>query len=70
MSDRTIRAEARKNKPNAALRALMSAKGIYQWQVAEALGICEESLSRAMRKPLSEEYERRVREAIERLCAS
>lgn len=46
---------------------LAAGKGIRQWQIAEKLGIAEETLSRWMRRELSEEKKGIITAAIEEL---
>ncbi len=46
------------------LKALMKRKRIYQWEVAETLGISEFTLSRWLRHSLSDEQVKAILEAI------
>ncbi len=46
------------------LKALMKRKRIYQWEVAETLGISEFTLSRWLRRSLSDEQAKAILEAI------
>lgn len=40
---------------------------VKQWQVADSLGIAETTLCKYLRKPVSEELESQIMEAIKRL---
>lgn len=42
----------------------LRAKGIYQWQIAEKLGIREDALSRMLRHELAPEDEVKIKAAI------
>lgn len=53
----------------ATLRTLISAKGIKQWQLAEALGIREDVLSKKLRHDLDAEDERKVFIAINSIAS-
>ena len=46
----------------------MSESDVYQWQVAEAIGISEGALCRWMRKKLPPEQEKQVLEAIDAIA--
>ncbi|MEN6620925.1 MAG: hypothetical protein ABFD50_05200 [Smithella sp.] len=52
---------------NKKLQLYMYGKGIRQWQVAENLGIAEETLSRWMRHELSDDKKAAILTAIEKL---
>ena len=54
---------------NSHIREKIKTAGVYQWQVAEAMGICEMSLIHWLRKPLTGEKERKVLAAIDKLAA-
>jgi hypothetical protein len=50
---------------NKELRLMAAGKGIRQWQIAEQLGIAEETLSRWFRKELSPDKKNLILAAIE-----
>jgi len=54
-------------KANRELREFMVLRGVKQWEVADALGIAESTMTKWMRRELSEEVRRRAFEAIEKL---
>ena len=56
---------SRKNNVNSEVIQKMSESDVYQWQVAEAIGISEGALCRWMRKKLSSEQEKQVFKAID-----
>ena len=49
---------------NAEIKALMREKGVRQWQVAEALGMSEATITRTLRRDLSPEMKNRMIQAI------
>lgn len=49
---------------NAEIKALMREKGVRQWQVAEALGMSEATITRTLRRDLSPEMKDRMIQAI------
>ncbi len=49
---------------NQEIKNLIKKKRLFQYEVAEVLGISEGYLSTILRKPLSEELEAKIREAI------
>ena len=53
---------------NRDLQLYAAGKGIKQWEIAEALGLAEASLSRKLRKPLSEKDKAAFLAAVERLA--
>lgn len=57
------------SKPNTSIRDHARSRGVCLWQVADALGINESSLSRLLRYELSEEKSREIVAAINRLAA-
>ena len=54
---------------NEDLRREMRANKIYNWQVAHVLGVCEQTIIRWFRLPMSEEQLNKVSDAIERIKA-
>ncbi|WP_035445130.1 hypothetical protein [Atopococcus tabaci] len=53
-------------KANSHIRELIKEQGVYQWEVAEALGISEVTLIRWLRKPLEEEKEKEIIKSIDK----
>ena len=49
------------------IRQQIKASGLFQWQVADEVGVNEVTFIRWLRKPLPEEKKRAVLEAIQRL---
>ena len=47
------------------VKKLLQDNGFKQWQLADALGISEYTLCKRLRRPLSEDFEAKVRKAIE-----
>lgn len=54
---------------NAELKQKIKDSGLFQWQVAAALGVTEMTLIRWFRTPMTEEKLERVNAAIEQLKA-
>ena len=52
---------------NKTIQFLAAGKGVRQWEIAEEIGIAEETLSRWMRKTLSEDKKTLILAAIEKL---
>lgn len=52
---------------NQEIKNLIKKHRLFRYEVAEAVGISEGYLSTLLRKPLSEEMEQRILEAINRL---
>lgn len=52
---------------NKEIKESLKKANIYQWQVAEAMGIGETALSRKMRKELPEEEKKQIIDVIEEL---
>jgi len=52
---------------NQEIKNLIKKHRLFRYEVAEAMGISEGYLSTLLRKPLTEEMERRVLEAINKL---
>ena len=52
----------------ATLKTLISAVGIKQWELAEAMGIREEALSRKLRHDLNAKDEQEVMSAIKAIA--
>lgn len=63
---RKKRKEAEKIDPQE-IRDLIYRSRFKQWQIAEQMGISEITLSRWLRKPLTEEQEARIKKAVEEL---
>ena len=53
----------------AEIKKLAKNLGVYMWQIAEKLGITDSTLSRKLRRPLSETDTAKVLAAIEQLTA-
>lgn len=53
----------------AEIKQLAKKAGVYMWQIAEKLGITDSTLSRKLRRPLSETDTAKVLAAIEQLTA-
>ena len=49
------------------LQLYAAGKGVKQWKIAEEMGLPEATLSRKLRKPLSEEEEAAFLAAVEKL---
>lgn len=56
-------------KPNSEIRNLIRVSGICSWQVAEKLGIHENSLYRMLRKELDPDEKNKIYQALEQLKA-
>jgi hypothetical protein len=54
-------------KANVDIRSRIKKSGFYAWQVAEKLGVHENTFFRMLRKELSEQKKCRVNEAIKEL---
>lgn len=54
-------------KRNEILRNSMKENNIYIWQVAAAIGVCEQTIIRWFRLPLSDEHYNKIAQAIETL---
>lgn len=54
---------------NQEIRNAIRSAGVRQWQVAEAMGLREDTLSRKLRHELNEESKQEVLAAIERAKA-
>ena len=54
---------------NTELKQKIKDSGLYQWQVAAAIGITEMTLIRWLRLPLSNEHYNKIVQAIETLKA-
>lgn len=52
---------------NQEIKNLIKKHRLFRYEVAEALGISEGYLSTLLRKPLTEEMEQKVKEAINKL---
>ncbi|WP_286944789.1 hypothetical protein [Acetobacterium sp. UBA5834] len=52
---------------NKEIKETLKKANIYQWQVAEAMGIGETALSRKMRKELPEKEKKQIIDVIEEL---
>lgn len=51
-------------KTNEDLRRAMGAKGVRQWQVADALGMAEHNFSRKLRKELPQDEKEKILRVI------
>lgn len=56
-----------KINPNETIKKLMKKSGVYQYEVAEQIGINEITLIRWLRRPLDEEKTERILKAIDTL---
>lgn len=52
---------------NTDIKDRMRASGVYQWQIAEYLGISEATMCRKMRSELKPEFREQVNQAIQAL---
>lgn len=52
---------------NEEIRTAMKDKGVYQWEVAKALGVAESTLIRWLREELSAEQKEAILEAIQNI---
>lgn len=55
-------------RANEKIRRMMGANGIKQWQLAEAMGIREETLSRKLRTELKEDESGKILLTIENIA--
>lgn len=55
------------NKTNMRIRIAKKMKGVYQYELAEALGISEYTLTRKLRKELDEEEEAKILKEIDNI---
>ena len=55
---------------NMKIRAAMQEAGLYQWEVAFALGISEMTLARWLRTPMTEKQKEQVLAAIAQLTGA
>lgn len=53
---------------NGELRQYMAVRGVYQYEVADRLGILEQAMSRLMRYELPEDKAVQIREAIDAIA--
>lgn len=53
-----------KQKANKVIRKMFKDKGVFQWEVAESLGVSEVTLIRWLRTPLTDEKKENVIKAI------
>lgn len=56
-------------KPNTDIRNLIKVSGFCSWQVAEKLGMHENTLYRTLRKDLDEQDKKRIYNALKQLKA-
>jgi ribosomal protein L20 len=54
---------------NTAIRERVRSEGIYLWQVAEALGIADSSLSRKLRRELPVADQEKIQRLIDEIVA-
>ena len=50
------------------IRLLAAGKGVRLWQIADAIGMADHSLSRKLRKELPEREKSRIRDIIDNLA--
>ena len=55
-------------RANEKIRRMMGANGIKQWQIAEAMGIREETLSRKLRTELKNDEREKILSIIEEIA--
>lgn len=53
---------------NKDIRARAENAGVYLWQIADELGMCDSGLSRAMRKELPNDLKERIFSIIDKLA--
>lgn len=51
-------------KPNRKLQDEIKATGVRQWQIADALGISDSTLSKMLRYPLTDEQKQAIKQAV------
>lgn len=56
-------------KENPELREYAQNKGVYIWQIAEDLGVCEMTLLRWLRFPLPEDKKSAFIDAVDKIAA-
>lgn len=56
-------------KPNEKIRKMIRQSGFCSWQVADKMGVHENTFYRWLRKELSEEDKKRIYQALEELGA-
>lgn len=54
---------------NAEFKSLLRSEKIFYWELADALGVCENTIVRKLRKELSEQDKAEFSRAIERIKA-
>lgn len=54
-------------KENQAIRKMARMKGVKHWQIAQYLGISEQTIMRWLRVPLSSEREKIIMEVIKKI---
>ncbi len=54
---------------NAEFKSLLHSEKIFYWELADALGVCENTIVRRLRKELSEQDKAEFSRAIERIKA-
>ena len=52
---------------NKEIKEIIRNANLFQWQIAEGLGICETTFCRKLRKELSSEEKQRIIDIIEKL---
>lgn len=55
------------HKDNTDIRERMRSAGVKQWQVADALGVSDNTLIRKLRYPLDQSEKKRITEAIQQI---
>lgn len=55
-------------RANEKIRRTMGANGVKQWQIAEVMGIREETLSRKLRTELKDDERERILKVIEEIA--
>ena len=53
--------------PNSQIRGFLKMKGIPLWKIAEVIGISEPTITRWMRKPLSQEHYDKIMKAVSKI---
>lgn len=54
-------------KANQDIRELLQKKRIYQWEVAEEIGMKDSNFTRLLRTPLKDEMKRKILSAIKKI---
>lgn len=66
---RTLVSKTKANKANNDVRERAQNAGVYLWQIADGLGMCDSGLSRAMRKELPDDLKVEIFRIIDKLSS-